>query len=77
MSEPGSEPLAKSKDIQYVNYQSEAQMPDIMQLIQKDLSEPYTVYTYRYFINNWGKLCFLVSFVKVIIKYSRDLETKI
>lgn len=47
-------------NIKYVNYQSEAQMPDIMQLIQKDLSEPYSVYTYRYFINNWSKLCFLV-----------------
>lgn len=46
-------------NIRYVNYQSEAQMPDIMQLVQKDLSEPYSVYTYRYFINNWGKLCFL------------------
>lgn len=48
-------------NINYVNYQSEAQMPDIMQLIKKDLSEPYSVYTYRYFINNWSKLCFLVS----------------
>lgn len=46
-------------NIKYVNYTSEAQMPDIMQLIGKDLSEPYSVYTYRYFINNWGKLCFL------------------
>lgn len=46
-------------DIRFVNYESEAQMPDIMQLVQKDLSEPYSVYTYRYFINNWGKLCFL------------------
>lgn len=34
-------------------------MPHIMELIQKDLSEPYSVYTYRYFINNWGNLCFL------------------
>lgn len=50
-----------AQNIKYVNYQSEAQMPDIMQLIQKDLSEPYSVYTYRYFINNWSKLCFLVS----------------
>jgi peptide alpha-N-acetyltransferase len=45
--------------IRYVNYQTEAQMPDIVQLVKQDLSEPYTVYTYRYFINNWGKLCFL------------------
>ncbi|XP_050447017.1 N-alpha-acetyltransferase 30-like [Cataglyphis hispanica] len=46
-------------DIQYVSYMSELQMPDIMKLIQKDLSEPYSIYTYRYFIHNWPKLCFL------------------
>ncbi|KAF4526204.1 hypothetical protein B566_EDAN001888 [Ephemera danica] len=34
-------------------------MPDIMRLIQKDLSEPYSIYTYRYFIHNWPKLCYL------------------
>lgn len=45
--------------IGYVAYQSELQMPDIMRLIQKDLSEPYSIYTYRYFIHNWPKLCFL------------------
>ena len=47
--------------IDYEIYKSEAQMPDIMRLITKDLSEPYSVYTYRYFIHNWPKLCFLVS----------------
>ncbi|KOC64327.1 N-alpha-acetyltransferase 30 [Habropoda laboriosa] len=46
-------------NIQYVSYSSELQMPDIMKLIQKDLSEPYSIYTYRYFIYNWPKLCFL------------------
>nr|CAD7392894.1 unnamed protein product [Timema cristinae] len=46
-------------DIKYVSYKSELQMPDIMRLIQKDLSEPYSIYTYRYFIHNWPKLCFL------------------
>lgn len=45
--------------INYKEYESELQMPDIMQLIQKDLSEPYSIYTYRYFIHNWPKLCFL------------------
>nr|CAG4635487.1 EOG090X07BN [Artemia franciscana] len=34
-------------------------MPCIMKLIQKDLSEPYSIYTYRYFIHNWPRLCFL------------------
>lgn len=46
--------------IEYVNYRDETQMPDIMRLIQKDLSEPYSIYTYRYFIHNWPQLCFLV-----------------
>lgn len=45
--------------IQYVQYQDERQMPMIMKIIQKDLSEPYSIYTYRYFIHNWPKLCFL------------------
>lgn len=47
--------------VEYVQYESELQMPMIMKLIQKDLSEPYSIYTYRYFIHNWPKLCFLVG----------------
>lgn len=49
------------KKIDFVPYESELQMPMIMKIIQKDLSEPYSIYTYRYFIHNWPKLCFLVS----------------
>lgn len=45
--------------VEYVNYENELQMSSIMKLIQKDLSEPYSIYTYRYFIHNWPKLCFL------------------
>lgn len=45
--------------ISYFAYESELQMPDIIRLITKDLSEPYSIYTYRYFIHNWPKLCFL------------------
>jgi hypothetical protein len=52
---------SESTEVEYVSYKSELQMPDIMRLIQKDLSEPYSIYTYRYFIHNWPKLCFLVS----------------
>lgn len=47
--------------VTFVQYESELQMPDIMRLIQKDLSEPYSIYTYRYFIHNWPMLCFLVG----------------
>jgi len=47
------------RPIDYLDYTSELQMPDIMRLIQKDLSEPYSIYTYRYFIHNWPHLCFM------------------
>lgn len=28
-------------------------------LIDKDLSEPYSIFTYRYFIKQWPQLCYL------------------
>jgi len=45
--------------VTYHIYENELNMPDIMRLIQKDLSEPYSIYTYRYFIHNWPNLCFM------------------
>lgn len=48
-------------DIVFVRYSSELQMPAIMKLIKEDLSEPYSIYTYRYFINNWPELCWMVN----------------
>lgn len=40
-------------------YAGEQEMGTIMSLIDEELSEPYTVYTYRYFVNQWPQLCFL------------------
>lgn len=48
--------------ITYKVYESEVELPSIMKLIQKDLSEPYSIYTYRYFIHNWPKLCYLALY---------------
>lgn len=56
-----SKAVSEGYGIEYVVYESERQMPDIMRLITKDLSEPYSIYTYRYFIHNWPKLCFLAK----------------
>lgn len=56
LSSPGQ---PEDHGIRYVRYESELQMPWIMRLITKDLSEPYSIYTYRYFIHNWPQLCFL------------------
>ncbi|VDO76628.1 unnamed protein product, partial [Onchocerca flexuosa] len=49
----------KIRRIHIVEYENEYQMVDIMRLITKVLSEPYSIYTYRYFIHNWPKLCLL------------------
>jgi len=48
-----------SDDMQFFPYKDEHEMPEIVGLIEKDLSEPYSVFTYRYFINNWPDLCFI------------------
>ncbi|XP_017138259.1 N-alpha-acetyltransferase 30A isoform X1 [Drosophila miranda] len=55
------EPATLATEIVYKEYEAEHQMHDIMRLIQAELSEPYSIYTYRYFIYNWPKLCFLAS----------------
>eukprot|EP00470_Lotharella_oceanica_P002502 CAMPEP_0170168218 /NCGR_PEP_ID=MMETSP0040_2-20121228/1345_1 /TAXON_ID=641309 /ORGANISM="Lotharella oceanica, Strain CCMP622" /LENGTH=184 /DNA_ID=CAMNT_0010406421 /DNA_START=16 /DNA_END=570 /DNA_ORIENTATION=+ len=46
-------------EIAYTQYEGEHQLHHIQKLIEKDLSEPYSIYTYRYFLNNWPKLCYM------------------
>jgi N-alpha-acetyltransferase 30 len=46
-------------EITYTCYQGEHQLAFMAALIEKDLSEPYSIYTYRYFTNNWPDLTFL------------------
>ena len=62
LSESSKGANISQSDVTYIVYESELNMPDIIRLIQKDLSEPYSIYTYRYFIHNWPHLCFMVSF---------------
>lgn len=50
--------------IRYVSYGTEKEspyLPAIRQLISKDLSEPYSIYVYRYFLYQWGELCHMVK----------------
>jgi len=42
-------------------YANESDLKDIIDLVSKDLSEPYSIFTYRFFINNWPELCQIVS----------------
>lgn len=39
--------------IVYRPYVGEADLPNIMALVQSELSEPYVIYTYRYFLHQW------------------------
>ena len=46
--------------ITYRIYNNENEdMKEISDLIENELSEPYSIFTYRYFVNNWPNLCYL------------------
>ncbi|GJD10445.1 N-alpha-acetyltransferase 30 [Galdieria sulphuraria] len=63
-----SDEVETSKDnsdsVFYRSYQGEEDLPYIRALIDKDLSEPYSIFTYRYFLNQWPQLCLLAFFQK-------------
>lgn len=61
---PTSLPSKPALELKYIQYDHslEAQyLPAIRALISKDLSEPYSIYVYRYFLYQWGHLCYMVS----------------
>lgn len=62
---PPQEPPSKNDGLlQYICYGTSKEspyLPAIKQLISKDLSEPYSIYVYRYFLYQWGDLCFMVN----------------
>lgn len=43
--------------IKFVNYRDESQLDSVMTLVGRDLSEPYSVFTYRYFLHRFPDLC--------------------
>ena len=51
--------LETDSDVIYEQYKDESQLPQITSLIAKDLSEPYNIYTYRYFLHCWPELSWL------------------
>ena len=57
------EAIAAHPELEYIQYHSDKEsvyLPAIRQLISRDLSEPYSIYVYRYFLYQWGDLCFMV-----------------
>ena len=49
--------------IEYRDYTDETMINDIQYLVTKDLSEPYSIFTYRYFLHAWPSLC-ICAYVK-------------
>ncbi|KAH8303766.1 hypothetical protein KR018_001539, partial [Drosophila ironensis] len=42
-------------------FNDESQLKVLQSLIDKELSEPYSIYTYRFFVYNWPDLCFFAK----------------
>lgn len=60
ISKPKMSLPSELKYIQYAHRLEAQYLPSIRALISKDLSEPYSIYVYRYFLYQWGHLCFMV-----------------
>ncbi|KAK9050541.1 hypothetical protein SSX86_016088 [Deinandra increscens subsp. villosa] len=52
-------PTVDESEIEYVSYGGEHHLPLIMRLVDEELSEPYSIFTYRYFVYLWPNLSFL------------------
>ncbi|KAK4341550.1 hypothetical protein RND71_040051 [Anisodus tanguticus] len=51
--------VIKASKIEYVSYGGEHHLPLIMNLVDEELSEPYSIFTYRYFVYLWPQLSFM------------------
>jgi peptide alpha-N-acetyltransferase len=49
----------KLEDIEFRNFRDEQDLQTIISLIEKELSEPYPIYTYRYFVQLYPDHTFL------------------
>ena len=61
MSKAALDTPAELRYVQYHSSKEKTYLSAIRQLISNDLSEPYSIYVYRYFLYQWGDLCFMVS----------------
>lgn len=59
----------EASEIEYVSYGGEHHLPLIMSLVDQELSEPYSIFTYRYFVYLWPQLSFLVPFAPTFLGF--------
>ena len=47
-------------ELKYSTFSNIDELDVMIKMIESELSEPYSIFTYRYFIQNWPNLCYLV-----------------
>lgn len=57
-----------SDDILYRPYTGESDLAHIMALVQSELSEPYVIYTFRYFLHQWCVALFVSRFLSLTVR---------
>jgi peptide alpha-N-acetyltransferase len=71
--------MASETALEYRAYRDEEDLPGIIALISADLSEPYSIFTYRYFVHQWPELSFVAvdagRIIGVIICKSDEHKT--
>ena len=48
-------------DVTFRIFRDEADLKQIMKMMTRDLSEPYPIYTYRYFVHQWPQLTLIAE----------------
>mmetsp|Transcript_14500 Transcript_14500/g.12307 ORF Transcript_14500/g.12307 Transcript_14500/m.12307 type:complete len:180 (+) Transcript_14500:52-591(+) len=46
-------------DLKFKTFEHEEELDTIIKMVEVELSEPYSVFTYRYFLQTWPHLCFM------------------
>lgn len=54
--------VIEGKKVVFVTYKDESQLHHVKRLVDRDLSEPYSIFTYRYFLHRFPELCILAVF---------------
>jgi hypothetical protein len=63
-------------DIKFKTYEKEEELNEIIKLVENELSEPYSIFTYRYFLQKWPHLCILVYYLLKKITKTRHIIMK-
>ena len=60
--------------IKYEPYKGEEELHEIIALVEKDLSEPYSIFVYRFFLFPNPNLCFLVTWYSLTNRQEMGTE---